>query len=127
MCKLFSGEDYASFAAQLTEASDAKNMLDFILQVLRDHHLKRNLDKTVDIKWRGRRFMFKVIEKTPVLPESLNVAGIRMPAQHDYIGHGGFGHVFKGELQGNMVALKVLYKADNNVVSCPYRPQDVIG
>ena len=117
MCKLFSRDDYHSFAAQLADASDAKNMLDFILQVLRDRHLKQNLDEAVDIKRRGRRFMLKVIKKMPVLPESLNVTGIRIPAQHDYIGRGGFGHVFKGELRGDAVALKVLYELDNNVVS----------
>ena len=71
--------------------------------------------------------MLKVITKTPVLPESLIVTGIRIPAQHDYIGRGGFGHVFKGELRGDIVALKVLYKADNNVVSYSYQSQDVIG
>ena len=71
--------------------------------------------------------MLKVIKKMPVLPESLNVTEIRIPAQHDYIGHGGFGHVFKGELRGDIVALKLLYKADNNIVSCFHQSQDVIG
>ena len=118
MRKLFSRDDYHSLATQLADTSDAKNMLDFILQVLRDHHLEQNLDETVDIKRRGRRFMLKVIKKTPVLPDSLNVTGIRIPAQHNYIGRGGFGHVLKGELRGDAVALKVLYKVDDNVVSC---------
>ena len=127
MCKLLARDDYHSFAAQLADASDAKNILDLILQVLRDHHSGQNLDETVDIKRRGRRFMLKVITKTPVLPESLIVTGIRIPAQHDYIGRGGFGHVFKGELRGDTVALKVLYKVDNNVVSCSYQSQDDIG
>jgi len=40
-----------------------------------------------------------------------------MPTERDYIGGGGFGRVFKGELQGRAVALKVLYKPNNNVVS----------
>ncbi len=40
-----------------------------------------------------------------------------MPEKRDYIGSGGFGRIFKGELQGAAVALKVLYKSDNNVVS----------
>ena len=41
-----------------------------------------------------------------------------MPEKRDYIGSGGFGRVFRGELQGATVALKVLYyKPDNNVVS----------
>ena len=67
-------------------------------------------------------------KKMPVLPESLNVTGIRIPAQHDYIGRGGFGHVFKGDLRGDAIALKVLYKTDNNnVVSCSYQCHSVIG
>ena len=69
--------------------------------------------------------MLKVIQKTPVLPESLNVTGIRIPAQH-YIGRGGFGQVFKGELRGEIVALKLLYKADNNIASSSYRSQVVM-
>ena len=124
MCKLFSKDDYHSFAAHVADASDAKNLLDLILQVLHDHHLKPNLDETVDIRRRGRRFMLKVVSKTPVLPESLSVIGIRIPP---YISHGGFGQVFKGELRGDIVALKVLYNADNNVVSCSYQSQAVIG
>ena len=71
--------------------------------------------------------MIKVITKTPVIPESLIVTGIRMPAEHAYIARGGFGHVFKGELWGKAVALKVLHKADNKIVSCPYQCHVVIG
>jgi hypothetical protein len=122
MCRLFSREDYVSFAAQVTNVSVAKNLLDFLLHLLHDPHL----NVTVDIKRRGRRFMLKVIAKTPVIPESLIVTGIRT-AEHDHIGRGGFGHVFKGELQGNAVALKVLYKPDDNVVSCSYQYHNVIG
>ena len=41
-----------------------------------------------------------------------------MPQKPDYIGRGGYGNVFKGEFQGTVVALKVLYKNDaNNFVS----------
>ena len=123
MRRLFSRDDYHNFAAQLSDASDAENMLDLILQVLRDHRCR---GKNMDIKRRGRRFMLKVIQKTPVLPESLNVTGIRIPAQH-YIGRGGFGQVFKGELRGEIVALKLLYKADNNIASSSYRSQVVIN
>jgi hypothetical protein len=64
--------------------------------------------------------MLKVITKTPVIPESLIVTGISIPAEHDYIVRGGFGDVFKGELRGDVVAVKVLYKAEDNVVSCFY-------
>ncbi|KAF8730338.1 hypothetical protein AX14_005639 [Amanita brunnescens Koide BX004] len=116
ICKLFSREDYVSFAAQVTNISVAKDLLDFILHLLHDPRLM-TLNGTMDIKRRGRRFIMKVITKTPVIPESLIVTGIKT-AEHDHVGRGGFGHVFMGELQGNAVALKVLYKADNNVAFC---------
>ena len=121
MYKLFSRDDYHSFAAQIADDSDAENMLDFILEVLRDYRWdETNIDR------RARRFMLKIIKKTPVLPESLNVTGIRIPAQH-YIGRGGFGQVFKGELRGEVVALKLLYKTDNNFVSYFHQSQHVIS
>ena len=121
MWKLFSSEDYINFAAQVTDVSDAKNLLDFMLHLaLHDRRFELTDPddfETVNIKRQARRFMLKVITKIPVIPEALIVSGIKMPAEHDYIGRGGFGHVVKGELRGNAVALKVLYKADNDVVS----------
>ena len=42
---------------------------------------------------------------------------VKVPAKRDYIGGGAFGGVFKGELHGDIVALKVLYKTSDNVVS----------
>ena len=99
-----------SFAAHVIDTSDAKNLLDFIL-----HLLLTNPDGIGDIRWRARRFMLKVM---PVIPESLIATGIKMPTEYDYIGRGGFGHVFKGELQGVTVALKIWFKVDNiNLVS----------
>ncbi len=41
-----------------------------------------------------------------------------MPVETDYIGRGESGLVIKGELEGVAVALKVLYKSRDNVVSC---------
>ena len=70
----------------------------------------------MDIAWRARRFMLKVISKIPIIPPSLIVTGINVPVDRDYIGGGGFGHVFKGKQQGRVIALKVLYKSDNQVV-----------
>jgi hypothetical protein len=60
--------------------------------------------------------MFKVTSKIPVVPPSLILTGVLLPAERDYVGTGGFGRVFKGELRGEVVALKVLYKSDNQAV-----------
>jgi len=118
ICNLLSNEDYVSVAEQLSQDSDVKNLVDFMFRLLRDGLLP-NLDETLDInfKRRARRLMFKIISRTPVIPSSLMVTGVNMPEERDYIGSGGFGRVFKGDLQGAIVALKVLYKSDNNVVS----------
>ncbi len=40
-----------------------------------------------------------------------------MPAERSYIGSGGFGRVFESKLREEVVALKVLYKSDSDVVS----------
>ena len=56
--------------------------------------------------------MFKIISETPVVPRSFIVTGVTMPDKRDYIGRGAYGNVFKGELRGTVVALKVLYKND---------------
>ncbi len=71
---------------------------------------------TADIMRRVRRFILKVISKIPIIPPSLIVTGVSIPDDRDYIGGGGFGRVFKGERSGEVVALKVLYKSENQVV-----------
>lgn len=47
---------------------------------------------------------------------------VKVPAKRDYIGHGGFGDVFKGKLCGEIVALKVLYRTGDNVIVSPFCP-----
>lgn len=61
--------------------------------------------------------MIKIISRIPVIPQSLIVTGVRIPGERHYIGGGGFGRIFAGELQGTAVALKVLHKSDNTLVS----------
>ena len=123
ICKLLSSEDYVSIAGQLNQDSDVKNLLDFMLHLLRDNLLP-DLDESMGLKRRARRLMLKIISRIPVIPSCLIVTGVCMSEKRDYIGSGGFGRVFKGELQGAVVALKVLYKSDSNVVSpacCYYK------
>jgi len=62
--------------------------------------------------------MFKIISKMPIIPTSLFVTGVSMPVNREYIGGGGFGQILKGKLKGGAVALKLLYKTDNEVVRC---------
>lgn len=122
MCKLLSGEDYLNRATQLddTQAADSQNLLDFIFHMLR-FRLLLNQDESVDFNRRARRFMFKIITKTSIIPRSLIATGVSKPAEQDYIGGGGFGRVYKSELKGEAVALKVLYKSDDNAVSSTSR------
>ena len=101
---------------QIDNTSDASKLLEFILDMLCNHCVSSQESATVDITRRARRFMLKVISKIPIVPPSLVVTGVTIPVDRDYIGGGGFGHVFKGKRRGKAVALKVLYKSDNQVV-----------
>ena len=114
-------KDYVKIAEQLSDTSDVNNMLDFMLYLVCNDHLSNPNAILSDANWRARRLMIKIVTKTPVIPTSLIVAGVTMPAERDYIGSGGYGHVYKGELGGKTVALKVLHKANNSVVGLSCR------
>ena len=114
--KLLFTDDYISVAGQISNASDVINILDLMLYLLRNGHLS-NFDAKLDTNSRARRLMMKIITKTPVMPRSLFVTEVSMKSNREYIGGGGFGHVFKGKLGGEAVALKVLYKTHDNIVS----------
>ena len=115
---LLSLDDYVHAAEQLNNPSDVKNMLEFILYVLRNRYFSSR-DTNVDTNRRARRLMSKIISRSPALPRSLFLTGLAMPGDRDLIGGGGFGLVFKGEHEGKAVALKVLYKTRKNAVRCP--------
>ena len=109
--------DYVNIAERVNDDSDVEILLDFMLLLLRERHLSNTADET-DINLRARRLMLKVTTRTPVIPWSLIVTGVSIQSDRGLIGSGGFGRVFKGELGEASVALKVLYKTHNNIVSC---------
>ena len=116
LCNLLYPDDYISVATRLREISDVLNLLDFILHLLRDRRLT-SPDATTDFNRRARRLMLKITSTNPVIPQSLIVTEVKIPAKRDYIGGGAFGSVCKGKLHGEIVALKVLYRTGDNVVS----------
>ena len=120
---LLTREDYVDAAEKLNNSSDIKNMLEFILFILRNRYFS-NPDPNVDTNRRARRLMSKIISKSPVMPRSLFLTGLTMPSDRNLIGGGGFGLVFKGEHEGKALALKVLYKTRNNVVR--HLPADLL-
>ena len=107
--------NYANVTSQLIDNSDVENLLDFILYLLGNGRLS-NPDTPDDANRRARRLMFKIVTKSPIIPRSLYVTGVNAKVDRDYINHGGFGFVFKGDLRGAPVALKALYKMNRNYV-----------
>ena len=114
---LLTTNNYVNAALQLAGESDTELLLDFMLYLLCRGHL--SCSEVPDANRRARRLMLKMIKKTPVMPSSLFVEGINAQVDYDCIGRGGFGFVFKGELKGAAVALKLLYKTRHNDASCP--------
>ncbi|KAF8351860.1 kinase-like domain-containing protein [Amanita rubescens] len=113
---LLTTKNYVNSALQLTSESDTELLLDFMLYLLCSGHL--SCSEVPDANRRARRLMLKMIIKTPVIPSSLFVKGINAKVDYDYVGRGGFGFVFKGELGGAAVALKLLYKTRHNDDFC---------
>ena len=116
MHQLLSCEDYIDAATHIKNASDAKNVLEFILCLLRDF-------KSWEANhWALGRLMLKIVTNMPVIPESLFISGVIV--KEEFVGLGGYGTVIKGELQGAAVALKLLTKVHHgHIVSCPWVSQ----
>ncbi len=114
MRNLLSPEDYVDVAEQLNQLPDIKNLLEFMLFVIRNRYFS-NLDTDVDLNRRARELMSKLISKWPHLPSSLFLTGVTIPSDRDLSGVGGSGLDFKGEYEGKIVALKLLYNTRNLV------------
>ncbi|KAF8702215.1 hypothetical protein AX14_014460 [Amanita brunnescens Koide BX004] len=115
MHQLLFKNDYVNVVAHLTDTSDVKNLLDFMLYLLRNGYLS-NLGAQLEANRRARRLMLKVVSETPVIPKSLFITGVTVNVDVSCIAAGGFGLVFKGELQGKLVALKILHKFSHKSV-----------
>lgn len=120
MHELLSQGDYVNVASHIKDASDAGNLLDFALHLLRNGFLSLP-GEDLQINRRARRLLLKVASMKPVIPWSLFIKGVTMKVSPDYISRGGFGLVVKGELGGAPVALKFLYKnaRHSSIVSHP--------
>ena len=126
MRKLLSRKDDVNLVAQLsTDPSDINDLIDFVLFLLRNDD-SPNSYGPLDDNGRARQLMLNIITKTCVMPRSLLLTGVKVKTDRDYLS-GSFGLVFKGELQGMVVALKVLYevKSHGNIVSCSSRVHDI--
>ena len=110
---LLSRDDYDDAAEALIDASDAKILLDFMLYVIRNHSLP-DPEESLKTKRRARKMMSEIVKKVPVIPNSLVLAGITLPAERS-----GAGSVVKGGLHGSPVTVKVLSRThDNDIVQC---------
>ena len=122
--KLLSREDYINVAAQLSDTTIINDFVDFMQYLLFNGDLS-NSHGMSDVNRRARRLICKIIAKTPVIPRSFFVPGVEVKADPDLIGVGRFGLVFKAELWGDAVALKVLHRVPIKSVRCPHQSHDI--
>ena len=126
MRKLLSRKDDDNLVAQLSaDPSDTNDLIDFVLFLLRNDDWPKSYGP-LDDDGRARQLMLNIITKARVMPRSLLLTGVKVKTDRDYIS-GSFGLVFKGGLEGMVVALKVLYevKGHGDIVSCSSRSHDV--
>ena len=119
--KFLSREDYTDAVAELNDTSVLTDLVDLMLYLLRHG----DLSNSMQADGRARRLMLNIIAKTRVMPMPLFVTGVRVKTDRDYVS-GSFGLVFKGELQGKVVALKVLHELEGHENIVSYRSHNVI-
>ena len=75
VCHILSGEDYIKPVAQLDKVSDAKNLLDFLLEMLQFDvpFSNQNSSMAVDMVQRGRQVMLEVFSKMHIVPSFKNM------------------------------------------------------
>jgi hypothetical protein len=112
--KFLSREDYVNVAAELSDTFVITDLVDFMLYLLCHGHLSNSLHANN----RARRLMLNIIAKTPVMPRSLLVMGVWPLMEQNLVHVGRFGLIFKTNLRGKLVAVKVLHRAYNNTASC---------
>ena len=117
-----SRDDYINVVAELNDTSVITDLADLILYLLCHGDLANSLHGNT----RARQLMLNIMAKTPVMPKSLFVTEVGLLTDRALIDVGRFGLVFKTELQGNLVALKVLHRTHNNTVSCSYQSHNVL-
>ncbi len=111
--RLLSREDYLTGAEEINHGPDAKNILDFMLYVLHNRYLS-DPDGIEDTNRRARRLMTKVIANARVMPRSLFLTGVTVSIDRENADNG---PVFKGELRGAPISLRVVHKTRDDIVS----------
>ena len=71
-----------------------------------------------DANRKARRLMLRLISKIDTVPRSLFITDVEKDSSA--IAMGGFGNVFEGKHNGQLVALKVLYKGHCKVCGFPF-------
>ncbi|KAF8689674.1 hypothetical protein AX14_003217 [Amanita brunnescens Koide BX004] len=92
-------------SSELGTTADVEPLLDFLLNLLRNNGFANSGIGGANHK--ARKLLFKVITMTKVIPRSLFITDVRIISWYP-MPMGGLGSVFKGEYEGQVVAIKVL-------------------
>ena len=120
--KFLSRDDYINVAAELNGTSVITDLVDLMLYLI----CHGDLSNSLHANNRARQFMLSIMTRTPVMPKSLFMMEVGPLTNRALINVGRFGLVFKTELWGKLVALKVLHRTYNNTVSCSYQSHNIL-